>query len=78
MRTSSSRWNKTSSAVESPRLTIAACSLHDLNNKLGIIITHCDLLQIETGSDPRIGMRLRLIHDAASFIADSLAKMVSS
>ena len=75
---SSSRWTKTNPTVESPRLTMPGCSLHELNNKLGIIITHCDLLQFQTGSDPGTRNRLRLIRDAATFIADSLAKLVIS
>jgi hypothetical protein len=78
MSASSSDWSKKTPIAESSRLAIPACSLHDLNNKLGIIITHCDLLQFETGSDPGTRKRLRLIRDAATFIADSLAKMVRS
>jgi len=78
MGTSSSRWTKTNLTLESPQLTMRGCSLHELNNKLGIIITHCDLLQFQTGSDPGTSERLHLILDAATFIADSLAKMVNS
>lgn len=45
---------------------------HDLINKLSIIIGNCDLLQEETAEGSHDLKRLKIIHDAATSMAQEL------
>ncbi len=43
---------------------------HDLNNKLGIILTHCDLVSRHIPAESKSSKHLRAIRNAAQAIAD--------
>jgi len=58
-------------------LGIPANFVHDLNNQLGIIVAHSDLIRLRAGSDPDINRHVRAIVDAANEIGDALTKIVN-
>jgi len=60
-----------------PTLGIPANLLHDLNDQLGIIVTHSDLIRLRAGSDPDINRHVRAIVDAVNEIGDALTKIVT-
>jgi signal transduction histidine kinase len=47
---------------------------HDLNNKLSVILGHCDLLSEHWGKDELAMKHLRVIQEAARHIADRIAR----
>jgi hypothetical protein len=51
-----------------PRTT---CTLaHDLNNKIAIILTHCELVIVQSALDSKASRHLHVIREAAKCIAD--------
>jgi hypothetical protein len=43
---------------------------HDLNNKIAIILTHCELVTFRVALDSKASRHLYVIRDAAKCIAD--------
>jgi signal transduction histidine kinase len=57
----------------SERLTLIPNSrslAHELNNKLGIILTHCELVRLQIPAESKSSQHLRAIRNAAQAIAD--------
>lgn len=62
-------------ASESEHKHQPACMMtHDLVNKLGAIVGHCDLLIEQTGQDSEFSQRLTLIRGIAEKAAKDLAQ----
>jgi hypothetical protein len=76
MRSSSSQV-RTSTTAKSPMLGIAANTLHELNNKLGIIVTECDLISLHAASDATLGRHVNTIRNAANDIGGVLSKLLA-
>jgi len=51
-----------------------AISLHDLNNKLGIIFARCALIASRPGLDPKSARDLQAISDAAEALSNMVGK----
>jgi hypothetical protein len=51
-------------------------SLHLLNNKLGVILARCDLIDLQPDPEGRTKAHVNAIRDAAKFIAAELAKII--
>jgi hypothetical protein len=49
-------------------------SIHDLNNKLGIIFARCALIASRPGLDPKIARDLQAIYDAAEVMSNMLGR----
>lgn len=62
---------------QNPAITVAlpqrTCTLaHDLNNKIAVIITHCELLGVHVHLDDRNANRLRVIMQMAEEMAEAI------
>jgi hypothetical protein len=76
MRSSSSQV-RTSTTAKSPTLGIAANPLHELNNKLAVIVRECDLLIFQCGPNANLEKHIDSIRNAANNIGGVLAKLVT-
>ena len=77
MRSPSPQFRQTVPLPQSPTVEIPANLLHDLKNKLAIIVTRSDLIRLRAGSDPDISRQVRAILNAANDIGDALTKLVN-
>ncbi len=60
-----------SSVSQEPAPPQTTCPLaHDLNNKIAIILTHCELATVRAALDANTSKHLHVIRDAAKCIAD--------
>jgi hypothetical protein len=62
--------HSSSSSQESARPQAACPLAHDLNNKIAIILTHCELVILQPALDSKASRHLQVIRDAATCIAD--------
>jgi hypothetical protein len=62
--------HSSSSSQESARPQAACPLAHELNNKIAIILTHCELVILQSALDSKASRHLQVIRDAATCTAD--------
>jgi hypothetical protein len=70
------RLRKLDHQPQSSTVPLSTHSLHLLNNKLGVILARCDLIDLQPDPEGRTKVHVNTIRDAAKFIAAELAKVI--
>ncbi len=72
-----SHFRRTLPISQPPTIQLPADSLHELNNKLATIVTHCHLMSANAQADDGTKRHVEVIRKAANEISKVMAKLVN-